>query len=464
MVRLVAATICVFCIGILFRLNREKELRTSKALWIPTIWLFLGATRNLSEWLHLSSSGTAGRYQEGNLVDQISVAGLLALGLVVLFSRGRQVRAILQSNVPILFYFLYCGMSVMWSDFPDVAFKRWLRAIGDVVMILIVLSDRNWLVAVRRVFARVGFIAIPLSVLFIRYYPEFGRAYSRGGGSSWTGVAPGKNGLGMICLVFGLASLFRFLQIYQGKNDTRRTGPMIAQFVIFVGSLYLLLKAQSATSFACFFLAGGPMVLTLLVPIARKPVFVSVMVFAVLGLTVSSLFLNMGSGMVQELGRDSTLTGRTDIWRSAFGLVQNPILGTGYESFWIGPRLDKMEMLIKQTVNQAHNGYIEVYLNLGWVGVALLAVIFITAFNCVLTSVRLMTPIASLGLAYFIAAATYNCTEAAIKMMHPLWISLILVTMAGAEGPLRAYPPPSVSLDHGEDLAGAKPVTVGASN
>lgn len=463
MVRLVPVIICAIGIWLLFRLNREKESRTSKALWIPTIWVFLGATRSLSEWFHLSSSGTSGRYLEGNPIDQIAISAILALGLVVLFTRGRQAWMIVQLNIPILLYFLYCGISVLWSDFPDVAFKRWLRAVGDVVMILIVLSDPNWLAALRRIFARVTFVAMPLSILFIRYYPELGRSFSRGGLPSWTGVATGKNGLGMICLVFGLASLSRFLQIYREEKGTRKSGPLIAHGATFAMALYLLLEAHSATSFACFFLAGGPMVLILLIRSARKPVFLHVMLVAVLGLTVSSLFLNVNTGMVQELGRDSTLTGRTDIWRSAFSLVQNPIFGTGYESFWLGPRLSKMEALVHQSVNQAHNGYIEVYLNLGWVGVALLAVILITAYGRIVTSVRRMTPIASLGLAYLITTLTYNCTEAAIKMMHPLWIALLLVAMVDPEYPVRGnlHPIP-LSLNRGGNLGEAKPKHAGA--
>ncbi|MGA9143900.1 MAG: O-antigen ligase family protein, partial [Candidatus Acidiferrales bacterium] len=436
----------------------------SKALWIPTIWMFLGATRNLSEWFHLSSSSTEGRYLEGNPIDQIAISALLGLGLAVLFTRGRRVRMILQSNIPIVLFFVYCGISILWSDFPDVAFKRWLRASGDVVMILIVLSDTNWLVAVRRLFTRVGFVAMSFSILFIRYFPELGRAYNRGGGTTWTGVATGKNGLGMLCLVFGLASLSRFLQIYTHEFEPRKAGPLIAQGVVFAMSVYLLLAAHSATAFGCFFLAGAPLALTLLIRPARKPAFVRLMVFGILAVTVSALFLNIGTGMVQELGRDSTLTGRTDIWRSAFSQVQNPLFGTGYESFWLGSRLANVQMLIHQTLNQAHNGYIEIYLNVGWVGVILLANIFVSAYRRIMSSIRRMTPMANLSLTYFVAAATYNCTEAAFKMMHPLWIALLLVAMIGPDGPLReSSPPVPLPVSDEKKRPELRPVTIGAN-
>jgi O-antigen ligase len=432
-VQLIAATFCGLVIWQLFRLNREENIRTSWALWIPTLWIFIGATRNLSVWFSFSSGGSGERYTEGNPLDQVAAAGMLAIGLIVLFKRSRRVTELLRANLPVVLFFLYCGISILWSDYPDVSLKRWLRAIGDIVMVLIVLSDTNWLTALRRVLARVGFISIPLSILFIRYFPELGRAYSKGGAPSWSGVATGKNGLGMICLVFGLASLARFLEMYRAERGPQRSRPLVAQTVILAMTVYLLLKANSATSFACFFMCAAPMILISFFPLARKPVFLHLMVAGIVGVAFCALFLNIGTGMVQDLGRDSTLTGRTDIWRSAFLQVQNPLLGSGYECFWIGPRLEAVQRLINQYLNQAHNGYIEIYLNLGWIGVLLLAILIAAGYGRVVGAIRKMTPTAALGLPLFIANVAYNFTEAAFKMMHPLWICLFLVTMIKPE-------------------------------
>lgn len=361
---------------------------------------------------------------------------MLVIGVGVLVRRSSKVSELLRSNIPVLLFFLYCGLSIVWSDFPAVAAKRWLRAVGDIVMVLVILTELNWLVAIRRVFSRIAIVSIPLSILFIRYYPELGRAYSRGGMTSWSGVATGKNGLGMICLVFGLATLFHFLQIYGEKDNPRRRAHLVADGSLLVMTIYLLLKANSATSLACFFLAAGPMVLVFFSKFARRPAIVHVMTFSVLGIASSALFLNIGSGMVQSLGRDTTLTGRTDIWRSAFTLVQNPIFGTGFESFWLGERLSRVETMINQSVNQAHDGYIEIYLNLGWVGVFLLVAIIAVAYARVVGAIVKKTPLAPLGLALFVVNVAYNFTEAAFKMMHPLWISLFLIAMAVAKAPM----------------------------
>jgi len=426
MVRLIAAIVFALGIWLLFRLNREKEVSTSKALWIPIFWLFIASSRNIGEWLYDGPGGQCDRYLEGTPLDRAFLSIILALGLIVLISRGRRVGALLRSNIPILMYFLYCGISIIWSDFPDVSFKRWFRALGDVAMVLIVLSDPDWLAAIRRLFARIGFVVVPVSILFIRYFPELGRAYSRGGRSSWTGVGTDKNALGMICLVFGLAAIFRFLQLRKDEGDARKKGPLFAQGSLILMTLYLLWQANSATAFACFFLAGGVMLSTQLFPVARKPTVLRLLIATAVIVPLSAMFLGIGSSLVGTLGRDTSFTGRTAIWQAALGMGSNPLLGAGYESFWLGQRLQGVENLIGQGVNQAHNGYIEIYLNLGWVGLVLLAIILVTGYRDIFTAVLGGVQAGNLRLAFFIVAVAYNFSEGGFKMMHPVWITFLL--------------------------------------
>ena len=404
-------------------------------LWIPTFWLFIASSRNVGEWLHYDPTGQSDRYIEGNPLDRAVLSVVLALALMVLISRGRQVGKLLQSNIPILLYFLYCGISIIWSDFPDVSFKRWFRAAGDVAMILIVLSDPDWLAAIRRLFARIGFVVVPVSILFIRYFPELGRVYSRGGRATWTGVGTDKNALGMICLVFGLAAIFRFLQLRKEEGGTPKKGPLIAQGALVVMTLYLLWQANSATAFACFLLAGGVLVLTQLFQWARKPAMLRLLVATAVIVPSSAMFLGIGSSLVGTLGRDTTFTGRTAIWQAALPLVTNPLLGMGFESFWLGRRLVTVEGLIGQGINQAHNGYIEIYLNLGAIGIVLLLILLITAYRRIFTDVVRQTQVGSLRLAFFIIAVAYNFSEGGFKMMHPVWITLLLSLAVAPEIP-----------------------------
>src|SRR4029077_16324715 len=108
----------------------------------------------------------------------------------------------------------YCLLSVCWSDYPVVAFKRWIKATGDIAMILIVLTDEQPIAALRRLFSRVGFVLVPLSLLFIKYYPMLGRRYDPWTGFQMnTGVTFDKNMLGVITFVLLLGAVWRVLAL-----------------------------------------------------------------------------------------------------------------------------------------------------------------------------------------------------------------------------------------------------------
>ena len=68
---------------------------------------------------------------------------LLIAGLIVLAHRIQRVAPLLRNMLPILLFFSYCAISVLWAEYPLVAFKHWNKGIGDVVMVLVVLTDRG---------------------------------------------------------------------------------------------------------------------------------------------------------------------------------------------------------------------------------------------------------------------------------------------------------------------------------
>src|SRR5207249_3224640 len=149
----------VYLLGILglFALDRRSRAGTSRALWIPVAWLAIASSRMLGEWLAIwgltsgEASGTsADRLLDGSPLDRMLLTGLLALALFVLVRRGQRLRKLLQGNVPILLFLLYCGVSTLWSDYTEVSFKRWIKALGDMAMVLIVLTDAHPITAVKR--------------------------------------------------------------------------------------------------------------------------------------------------------------------------------------------------------------------------------------------------------------------------------------------------------------------------
>jgi exopolysaccharide production protein ExoQ len=424
----------VFLIGIavLFRLDWNPEAKTSKALWLPVMWLWIAGSRPISEWYSGGMGSTAGQLMDGSPMDRNIYILLLTLAIVVLLGRSAAVLKLLQENLPLAIFMFYCAVSIFWSDYPDVAFKRWIKSLGDYAMIFIVLTDKDRSAAIKRVFARVSFVLIPLSVLLIKYYPALGRKYATNWDSTvfFTGVTTDKNMLGVCYLIFGLASMWRFLQELQAGKAERKKGPMIAHGVVVLLTGWVAMMANSMTSLSCFLLGTTLMAAVGFPKIAKKRMLVHAMVFASLAFCFCVLFLDMGGFLLKSLGRNPTLTGRTELWSTIRGMTTNPILGTGFESFWLGSRLEKLWSIYWWHPNEAHDGYLEMYLNLGWVGITILAGIMINGYRNVIRRLGRDRVTGPLFLAYFFVGVAYNFTEAATRTMSPVWIFLIMATIA----------------------------------
>ena len=105
-------------------------------------------------------------------------------------------------------------MSILWSDYPIITFKRLFKDLGNIVMVLIVLTDREPSEAIRAVCVRLAYLCVPLSIVLIRYYPDWGRDFVgyQKNVQMYVGVTTQKNTLGIIVLVSALFLLWDLLE------------------------------------------------------------------------------------------------------------------------------------------------------------------------------------------------------------------------------------------------------------
>jgi O-antigen ligase len=340
-----------------------------------------------------------------------------------------------------------------------------MKLVGDLAMVLIVLTDLNPRGAFKRFLAWPTFLLVPLSVLFIKYIPSLGRGYTR-----WTnepvfiGVTYNKNLLGIICVVWGLGLIWSFREELRDRTVTAQS--FVISGVLLAMVLWLLKTAHSATSLGCFAIGCFLMIWTSIPVVARRPLLVHIAAAATIGVSFAVLFGGVGTDALDVLGKDSTLTGRTELWEKLFKMTDNPILGTGFESFWLGPRLETLWAQYWWQPNQAHNGYIEAYINLGWIGVAALVAMIVTAYRRSVAAIYGGDQDGSLRLAYVVIAIIHNFTEASFRMQNLVWIiflfALIGIPMRGAlrargsaaRSKLRVVPVTAVRRKAGE-LVGA---------
>ena len=416
----------------LFYLVREKGGHTSSALWIPVLWLIVVGSRPVSMWLNLNRNVTLEtQYTEGSPVDAAYYGLLILAGAFVLNRRWRETRQFLQSNLPILLFLFYCAVSITWTDDPAIALKRWIKAVGEFVIILVVLTDPTPSLAMKRLFNRVGFVLIPLSVLFIYVYPSMGAFFDPSDNKTiYFGVCTWKNQLGVLCMVCGLGSLWQCIEAYGSRALENRNRPLIAHGAIVIVAAWLMVKCDAMTSFSCYALAGAVMVLTSTGWVKRRSSAVFTIVASATGLALFALFIDSAGTMLQSIGRNSTLTGRTQIWAAVLAQHINPILGTGFESFWMGARMQSVWDLSQVGIEEAHNGYLEFYLNLGWVGIAVLGLLIVSGYRNAASLFRRDPNAGRLRIALFTASLIFNCTEAGFRMMTPIWIAFLLATTA----------------------------------
>lgn len=430
----IATVLVVVGIAGLFWLDRDGSARPSKALWLAVLWVWISGSRPVSALFGMSPPAEIpGQLPQTSAIDQTVAAVLLLWAAMILMARYKKVTGLLKASWPIVLYFSFSLFSLLWSDFPEWGLKRWVRGLGDLAMVLIIVTDIHPTTALRRFLSRVGFVLLPLSVLLIKYYPGVGREFGEYGNEVVNvGVTTNKNTLGALVFVITLGTLWQVLSLLRDKEQPNRTRRLLAQCTLLVFGIDLLFTAHSATAGASFAL-GALIMLALARPYFRvRPQAVHALLLAILlagGLT--ELF-GLRDAALNALGRKPDLTGRTEIWETVIPMVPNSIGGAGFETFWCGPRVAKFYALhggISMT-NEAHNGYIEVYLNLGLLGVCLIGLILVQGYGRAVRAFRRDRALGALLVAYVFTAVSYNIGEAGFRILSMPWFFLLLSIVA----------------------------------
>lgn len=422
----------VFVLGLL-RFDPARDKRISLALWVPVIWIFIVASRLPSQWLGGQVQTASQALEEGNALDRSIFAFLILLAVVILVMRSFNWGGFFGRNFFLALFLLFTLTSVMWSDFPFVAFKRWFRDLGDYLVILVVISDPHPQEAVRTLFRRLCFLIVPLSILLNKYFIYIGRQYEAWSGNTmYVGATTSKNMLGVACMVSGIYLFWDTVSRWPDRRERRTKRVIFVNTVLLAMTLWLLILSNSATSKICLALGCLIVAACRLRSIKRNPGILKALIPVAL---CAYMILQFGFGINGEVagmvGRNANLTGRTDLWKVILSMHTNPMLGTGYQSFWLGPRLALIwQKFGSYGINEAHNGYLEVYVNLGLIGLSSLAVFLIASYRSIGKALTSGFSLASLSLALWTVLLLYNVTESAFSGSQLMWVSFLLGAIA----------------------------------
>jgi len=419
----------------LFWFDPAKEPKVSAALWVPLTFLFFMASRQPTQWL--SGQVIAGdeatmnsALEDGSPLNRTVLLALFVLGIAILVSRSFRWGNFFRRNWILTAYLLFALLSVLWSDFPLAAFRKWFRDLGNYVMVLVVISESLPMEALSTLLRRVGYLLIPLSVMMIKYFPDLARQFDpwTGQGSS-CGATTSKNMLGILCLICGIYFFWDIVVRWPHRKDKRQKRVIYVDVVLTYLTWWLLITCNSATSMTCLTIACLVILAAHTKVIQRHPIMFSAAIPVII-LTYMLLFFGMGMSdtFAGAVGRTS-LSGRPEIWQLVLSQHSNPLLGTGYESFWMGPRLQRIWSAGWGGLNEAHNGYLEVYLNLGYIGLLLLLLFMAAVYRNIYKKLKPFSSTGSFALAIWTAFAFHNSTEADFRT-GLMWLVFVLAALA----------------------------------
>jgi exopolysaccharide production protein ExoQ len=278
-------------------------------------------------------------------------------------------RLMLQQKSVLAFAILAC-LSALWSEEPSLTFRRAILMFLTFVFAWFFASQYSPTDQMR-LLLRVGLIVALASLAVAVLLPQYGIA----SGGEWSGIFGAKNRL-------GLAVLFLFSSLpFRRISSRRRLHAVALQATLAIG---LILLSRSKGSLILTFVLLS--VRFLGAPLARMrrggPLFVLLIPLSLLFLIAIVLLTNQQGIVLSLLGKDATLTGRTEHWAILLTRAARHLwLGYGYQGFWTSHSrdLERVAAIQDGSIRGSDSGYVETILQFGLVGIGMLLVIILGA-------------------------------------------------------------------------------------
>lgn len=428
---ILALILTIIFILFLLHLDQKQNPTASRALWIPTFWILVVTSKALGLW-----TGSVGvNMEEGSELDRVCLSVLTFIGILILINRNFNWMNIIKNNSWLMILFAFMFISVLWSEIPFILLKRWIRVIGATsIMACIVASEVDPRQAVRSVFRRIIYIHMPLSILLIKYYPLWGVEFHRWTGEvMWNGVSTQKNGLAQLCLFAIFFIFWTFIRRWRGFDKPVTWYHTYIEVFVVILALWLFTGPNHTLTYSSTSTATLTIGITVLLSfqwMKSKNIILDANLLAVFILliiiygTVTPFLGGLSIFDASVLGRDESLTGRSNIWAKLIPLaMEKPFLGHGF-CFWT----DELGEYIK--TNSGHNGYLDTIFQLGFIGLILSSIFLITICR---HAGREMTRDFDWGVLWFcliMMATIHNIAESSLNKFTGLFPMIIFIQIS----------------------------------
>jgi exopolysaccharide production protein ExoQ len=375
-------------------------------------------------WRFLSTGGGSETAADGDSRTQVFLAILYLAVAALALSEFRSTIWTIRRTPAIIVLLLLAVASTLWAEMPDHVFRRAI-ALAGTCLFGIVFAARfaflEQLKLLRWVLRAAAVLSAALVVL------GHGVILSTGG-ESLRGVFNHKNRLGAAMALALLIEWYipdqtRWLKIVKAISLALFASLLIYSnsmtSVVTVAVTFLIMWAFS-TIYRRY---------KLLVPVLFPLLLLAGVLFGAAGVSVGSL--------TGSMGRSSDLTGRTELWGSVASIIlERPVLGYGFSGFWEGASSEAaaVENNIGWSPSYSHNGYLEVTLSLGFVGLFLSLWILCTGLRRALLHAENPKSISDQWpLAFLVFFTIHNLAECTILWQNCLEWSLCVTTIMAAD-------------------------------
>ncbi|MDX1780128.1 MAG: O-antigen ligase family protein [Thalassovita sp.] len=373
----------------------------------------------------------------GHLAPVQSVVWLLCYGLTLLRIAilWPGFAALVLRNRIILAYPLACLASVLWSADPATSLTAALQ-LAMTVLIGLYLGWRYALTLLTKALFCVLTLAMVLSLLHWATGLFPWPAHSRTG--ALAGIFPHKNMLGLRAS-FGLVVATAIL--IMPRNDAGATFKVFSVVSMAVTGLVLILS-QSATAILL-----APLLLMMITMTCRRriprPVVAGLTAALFVGCALGPVFVAATAidplrVVLDSLGKDATLTGRTELWRIAQAVsAEHPLLGVGYRAFWTAQEFADERALTRHagavTSAAFHNFLPEIRVGAGWPALIAMIALLVTAARRLLRLFLLTgSPAAACGITLLTGSFIISLVAPTLFRAHEFLIMLLVILAVSA--------------------------------
>jgi exopolysaccharide production protein ExoQ len=406
-----------------------------KSFAVFALWLSTGV---LLQLLDVGPGPIGNIPLEQNLITQSLFSGVYVTTFFLVVLRWKQFVHTVTKDKLLLLLVGVALMSVLWSTAPELTLRRSIALVGT-TLFGAYLASRYSLDELLRLLAWALGIAALLSLIFVLALPSYG-IHIDPRGEAWRGIYWHKNSLGQ-AMALGVV-VFLFLAL--GSRSRYRWAAWVGLGFSFV--LLLLSEAVAALVSLPAALALGLLygrILRWNYTLGISFFLISMAIpFFIIAILISGIaeswFAATAGSVLSAVGRDITLSGRTELWAIVLNMIwQYPWLGYGYGAFWqswagesVHSWIDELGINVALTLT-ADNGYLDLWLALGLLGVSVFAFQLLLAFLRTATMAHFTETVEGLWpFTYLMYIVIYSFSESTILAYNNVyWVLYIVASL-----------------------------------